>query len=47
MRKQNPDFNEKRLGYSGFLAFAKAAATRGLITIEWDDKAGDYVLSAA
>ena len=46
MRKQEPDFNEKRLGYSGFLSFAKAAATRGLVSIEWDEPQGDYVLSA-
>ncbi|MGI9602146.1 MAG: NYN domain-containing protein [Acidimicrobiales bacterium] len=47
MRKQDSDFNEKRLGYSGFLAFAKAAATRGLVTVEWDEGQGDYVLSTA
>ncbi|MDH3706001.1 MAG: NYN domain-containing protein [Acidimicrobiia bacterium] len=47
MRKHDPEFNEKRLGYSGFLAFAKAAAARDLVTIDWDEDQGDYVLSVA
>ena len=45
MRKQDSDFNEKRLGYSGFLAFAKAAAARGIVKIDWDEGQGDYSLS--
>ncbi len=45
MRDEEPDFNEKRLGYSGFLTFCKAAASRGLIELGWDDAAEDYLVS--
>ena len=45
LRKVQPDFTEKRFGYSGFLQFAKAAHTRGLIEMHFDDNADDYVLS--
>ena len=44
LRKQEPDFSEKRFGYGGFLQFAKAAAQRGVIDLEWDDAADDYVV---
>jgi len=46
LRKKQPDFSEKKLGYGGFLQFCKAAATRGLIDLEWDEEAGDYRVSA-
>ncbi|MGF1616492.1 MAG: NYN domain-containing protein [Acidimicrobiia bacterium] len=42
LRKQNPDFSEKKFGYGGFLQFCKGAARRGLIELDWDDSAGDY-----
>ncbi len=42
MRKIQADFSEKQWGYRGFLQFAKAAAAKGLIDLDWDDKAGDY-----
>ena len=45
--KQRPDFSEKKLGYRGFLQFCRAAQTRGLVTLDWDDSADDYVLSAS
>jgi uncharacterized protein (TIGR00288 family) len=44
MRKTEPGFSEKRFGYGGFLQFAKAARTRGLVEMEFDDSADDYVL---
>ena len=44
LRKVQPDFSEKRFGYGGFLQFAKAAAQRGVIELEWDDNADDYVV---
>lgn len=44
LRKRQPGFSEKKFGYSGFLQFAKAAATRGLIDLTWDEEADDYVL---
>jgi uncharacterized LabA/DUF88 family protein len=46
LRKREPDFSEKKYGYGGFLQFCKAAATRGLIDLNWDDEAGDYTVSA-
>jgi uncharacterized protein (TIGR00288 family) len=44
MRKTQPDFSEKRFGYGGFLQFAKAARTRGVVEMDFDDAADDYVL---
>jgi len=44
VRKVQPGFSEKAFGYGGFLQFAKAAATRGVITLEWDPEDEDYVL---
>jgi uncharacterized protein (TIGR00288 family) len=46
LRKLEPDFSEKRFGYNGFLSFAKAARARGVIEMDWDDAAGDYLLRA-
>jgi uncharacterized LabA/DUF88 family protein len=47
LRKRLPDFSEKKYGYGGFLQFCKAAATRGLIELNWDDSAGDYTVTVA
>ncbi|MBO0850667.1 MAG: NYN domain-containing protein [Pseudonocardia sp.] len=44
LRKRVPGFSEKRYGFHSFLAFAKAARARGLLEMEWDDAAGDYLL---
>jgi len=44
VRKVQPGFSEKTFGYGGFLQFAKAAATRGVITLEWDPEEDDYIL---
>ncbi|HEX6844602.1 MAG TPA: NYN domain-containing protein [Actinomycetota bacterium] len=44
VRKVRPGFSEKTFGYGGFLQFAKAAATQGVVTLEWDADDGDYVL---
>ncbi len=46
LRKRQSDFSEKKFGYGGFLQFCKAAATRGLIDLTWDDGVGDYTVSA-
>jgi uncharacterized protein (TIGR00288 family) len=46
LRKKQPDFSEKKFGYGGFLQFCKAAATRGLIDLTWDDEVGDYTVAA-
>jgi uncharacterized protein (TIGR00288 family) len=47
LRKRQSDFSEKKFGYGGFLQFCKAAATRVLIDLTWDEKAGDYTVSVA
>jgi len=47
MRKTQPDFSEKRFGYGGFLQFARAARSRGLIEMEFDEQSDDYVLRPA
>ncbi len=44
IRKRDTDFSEKQFGYSSFLQFIKAANTRGVVTFEWDDQTGDYVV---
>lgn len=46
LRKRQPDFSEKKYGYGGFLQFCKAAVTRGVIDLNWDDDAGDYTVTA-
>ena len=45
LRKRQSDFSEKKFGYGGFLQFCKAAATRGLIDLIWDESVGDYSVS--
>jgi len=44
LRKQQPDFSEKKFGYGGFLQFVKAARTRGVVDMELDEEAEDYVV---
>ena len=46
LRRQQPDFSEKRFGFGGFLQFAKAAVTRGVVAMAWSDEADDYLLTA-
>jgi uncharacterized protein (TIGR00288 family) len=45
LRRRLPGFSEKNYGYGGFLQFVKAAAAKGVIDLEWDDKSEDYYLS--
>jgi len=47
LRKKDSNFSEKKFGYAGFLQFCKAAATRGLIELTWDEEVGDYRVEAA
>ena len=47
MRKRQRSFSERRLGYSGFLNFVKAAHARGFVDYEWSDDDGDYRVSVA
>jgi uncharacterized protein (TIGR00288 family) len=44
LRRVQPDFSEKRFGYGGFLQFCKAARARGLIEMDWDEDADDYIV---
>ena len=44
MRKRQPDFTEKRFGYATFLQFVKAAQARGIVAMDWDDAAEDYLV---
>jgi uncharacterized protein (TIGR00288 family) len=44
VRKKQPDFSEKRFGYSTFLQFLRAARARGFVEMERDAEAEDYVL---
>lgn len=46
LRKRKRDFSEKAYGYGGFLQFVKAARAKGLVDLEWDEEADDYVLTA-
>ncbi len=46
LRKRQPEFSEKRYGFNTFLSFAKAARARDLITMDWDEETGDYLLRA-
>jgi len=47
LRKVQPDFSEKRFGFGGFLQFCKAGRARGVIDMDWDDKADDYIVRPA
>jgi len=44
LRKHQPAFSEKKLGYTGFLQFCKAGRARGVIDMELDEAADDYVV---
>ena len=47
LRKRQPGFSEKDLGYGGFLQFVKAARAKNLVDMEWSDDAEDYRVSVA
>nr|WP_281496871.1 PIN domain-containing protein [Ornithinimicrobium sp. F0845] len=44
LRRKEPGFSEKKLGYRSFLQFSRAAATEGVITLDWSDIDKDYLL---
>jgi len=46
LRKVQPDFSEKKLGYRSFLQFCNAAATSGAVELQWSSDAEDYLLTA-
>jgi uncharacterized protein (TIGR00288 family) len=45
LRKEQPDFTEKRFGYGSFLQFAKAAQARGVVDMDFDEATDGYVLA--
>lgn len=45
VRKVEPGFTEKKLGYRSFLQFVKAAATSGAVALNWTPDADDYLLA--
>jgi OST-HTH/LOTUS domain-containing protein len=45
LRKEQPDFTEKRFGYGSFLQFAKAAQARGVVDMDFDEESESYVLA--
>jgi uncharacterized protein (TIGR00288 family) len=44
LRKRQPDFSEKDLGYSGFLPFCKAAVTKDVVEMDWEEEDQEYYL---
>jgi uncharacterized protein (TIGR00288 family) len=44
LRKREPEFSEKDLGYSGFLQFCKAAVTRDFVEMDWEEADAEYYL---
>jgi uncharacterized LabA/DUF88 family protein len=44
LRKRDPEFSEKDLGYSGFLQFCKAAVTKDVVEMDWEDEDEEYYL---
>lgn len=44
LRRKEPGFSEKKLGYRSFLQFTRAAATEGVISLDWSDVDKDYLL---
>lgn len=46
LRKRKDGFTEKAYGYGGFLQFVKAARAAGLVDLDWNEDAEDYVLTA-
>ncbi len=44
LRKRQPDFSEKDLGYSGFLQFCKAAVTKDVVEMDFEEEDQEYYL---
>jgi uncharacterized protein (TIGR00288 family) len=45
IRKTESGFSEKDYGYGSFLQFSRAAAARGVMTMEWSEEIDDYLLA--
>jgi hypothetical protein len=44
LRKRQPGFSEKDLGYSGFLQFCKAAVAKNVVEMDWEEDDEEYYL---
>ena len=44
LRKRDADFSEKDFGFSGFLQFCKAAVTKDVVEMDWEDEDEEYYL---
>ncbi|MGB3828575.1 MAG: NYN domain-containing protein [Ornithinimicrobium sp.] len=47
MRRSQPSFSEKKLGYRSFLQFCKGAQAEGVVDLTWDKDAREYLLSVS
>lgn len=44
LRRRQAEFSERKIGFSSFRQFCKAAAAKELVDFRWEDERGDYVL---
>ncbi|MFP5308338.1 MAG: NYN domain-containing protein [Actinomycetes bacterium] len=44
LRKRDENFSEKDFGYSGFLQFCKAAVTKNVVEMDWEEEDQEYYL---
>ncbi len=44
LRKRDENFSEKEFGYSGFLQFCKAAVTKDVLEMDWEEEDKEYYL---
>ncbi len=44
LRKRDENFSEKDFGYSGFLQFCKAAVTKDVVEMDWEEEDQEYYL---
>ncbi len=44
LRKRDPNFSEKQFGYGGFLQFCKAAVTKDVVEMDWEEEDKEYYL---
>lgn len=47
LKRRNPGFNESYHGYKSFSGLLEDAQSRGLISLERDEKSGGYIVTAA
>jgi hypothetical protein len=47
IRRVHPGFSESYYGYNSFSDLLKDAESRGVIRLEYDEKRGNYLVSAA